>query len=99
MEPLYGFRSLHAFKTKFEPWYAPMHVAYRDEADLPRIGVALARAYVPDTSLVTVLVAFAAVTLLFTGTYPRGMDLGGTEPVVEPPAEPVPAHEPTGNRG
>ncbi len=51
MEPYYGFRSLHAFKTKFKPRYEPMYLAYRDEADLPRIGVALARAYLPDTSL------------------------------------------------
>jgi lysylphosphatidylglycerol synthetase-like protein (DUF2156 family) len=51
MEPFYGFRSLHSFKTKFKPRYAPMYLAYRDEADLPRIGVALARAYLPDTSL------------------------------------------------
>jgi lysylphosphatidylglycerol synthetase-like protein (DUF2156 family) len=51
MEPYYGFRSLHSFKTKFKPRYEPMYLAYRDEADLPRIGVALARAYLPDTSL------------------------------------------------
>ncbi len=49
MEPLYGFRSLHAFKTKFQPRYEAMHLVYRDEADLPRIGVALTRAYLPDT--------------------------------------------------
>jgi len=48
MEPLYGFRSLHAFKTKFSPRYEPMHLAYRDEGDLPRIGIALTRAYLPD---------------------------------------------------
>jgi lysylphosphatidylglycerol synthetase-like protein (DUF2156 family) len=51
MEPYYGFRSLHSFKTKFKPRYEPMYLAYRDEADLPRIGFALARAYLPDTSL------------------------------------------------
>jgi len=51
MEPYYGFRSLHSFKTKFKPRYAPMYLTYRDEADLPRIGFALAKAYLPDTSL------------------------------------------------
>ncbi|MFC4943882.1 bifunctional lysylphosphatidylglycerol flippase/synthetase MprF [Pseudonocardia sp. GCM10023141] len=51
LEPLYGFRSLHAFKTKFKPRYVPMHLAYRDEADLPRIGIDLTRAYLPDTPL------------------------------------------------
>jgi lysylphosphatidylglycerol synthetase-like protein (DUF2156 family) len=50
LEPLYGFRSLHAFKAKFQPRYEPMHLVFRDEADLPRLGVALTRAYLPDTS-------------------------------------------------
>jgi lysylphosphatidylglycerol synthetase-like protein (DUF2156 family) len=50
LEPLYGFRSLHAFKAKFAPRYEPIHLAFRDEADLPRIGVALTRAYLPDAS-------------------------------------------------
>ncbi|WP_250549314.1 bifunctional lysylphosphatidylglycerol flippase/synthetase MprF [Pseudonocardia sp. H11422] len=49
MEPLYGFRSLHTFKAKFRPRYVPMYLSYRDEGDLPRIGVALTRAYLPDT--------------------------------------------------
>lgn len=51
MEPYNGFRSLHAFKTKFKPRYVPMYLVYREEADLPRIGIALARAYLPDASL------------------------------------------------
>jgi phosphatidylglycerol lysyltransferase len=51
MEPHYGFRSLHAFKTKFSPRYEPLHLAYRDEGDLPRIGIALTRAYLPGASM------------------------------------------------
>ncbi|WP_158880359.1 bifunctional lysylphosphatidylglycerol flippase/synthetase MprF [Amycolatopsis anabasis] len=51
LEPYYGFRSLHAFKTKFQPRYQPLYLCYRDEADLPRIGIALGRAYLPDTRL------------------------------------------------
>lgn len=47
MEPLYGFRSLHAFKKKFKPRYESVYLAYRDESDLPRIGVAISRAYLP----------------------------------------------------
>ena len=50
LEPFYGFRSLHAFKAKFAPRYEPIHLAFRDEADLPRIGVALTRAYLPDAT-------------------------------------------------
>lgn len=49
LEPLYGFRSLHAFKAKFQPRYEAMHLVYRDEADLARIGMAITRAYLPDT--------------------------------------------------
>ncbi|MCE3552948.1 DUF2156 domain-containing protein [Pseudonocardia sp. RS11V-5] len=50
LEPFYGFRSLHAFKAKFSPRYEPVHLAFRDEADLPRIGIALTRAYLPDAT-------------------------------------------------
>lgn len=51
LEPLYGFRSLHQFKAKFNPRPEPLFLLYRDEADLPRIGIALTRAYLPDASL------------------------------------------------
>ena len=51
MEPYYGFRSLHAFKNKFSPRYEPLFLAYRDEGDLPRIGIALTRAYLPGVDL------------------------------------------------
>jgi phosphatidylglycerol lysyltransferase len=51
LEPLYGFRSLHAYKAKFGPRYEPMHLVYRDEGDLPRIGIALTRAYLPGSGI------------------------------------------------
>ncbi|ONI83218.1 hypothetical protein ALI144C_16745 [Actinosynnema sp. ALI-1.44] len=51
MEPYYGFRSLHAFKAKFQPRRVPLYLAFRDEADLPRIGLALSRAYLPGLRL------------------------------------------------
>ena len=51
LEPLYGFHSLHQFKSKFNPRSEPLFLLYRDEADLPRIGIALTRAYLPDASL------------------------------------------------
>lgn len=62
IEPLYGFRSLHKFKQKFNPRAEPLHLLYRDEGDLPRIGIALTRAYLPDASLRD-LVASAAPAL------------------------------------
>ena len=51
LEPYYGFRSLHAFKSKFQPRVDPMYLVFPDEAALPRIGVALSRAYLPDAGV------------------------------------------------
>ncbi|WP_187977102.1 bifunctional lysylphosphatidylglycerol flippase/synthetase MprF [Mycetocola sp. JXN-3] len=51
IEPLYGFRSLHAFKRKFNPRYEPVYLLYRDEGDLARIGLGLGRAFLPDATL------------------------------------------------
>ena len=45
LEPAYGFRSLHAYKSKFRPRREPLHLLYRRGLDLPRIGVALLLAY------------------------------------------------------
>jgi lysylphosphatidylglycerol synthetase-like protein (DUF2156 family) len=51
LEPYYGFRSLQAFKAKFQPRYQPLYLVFPDEAALPRIGLALTRAYLPDAGL------------------------------------------------
>lgn len=51
LEPVYGFRSLFAFKSKFKPEFHPLFMAYPDSLVLPPIGLALARAYVPSMSL------------------------------------------------
>ncbi|MEF2976953.1 phosphatidylglycerol lysyltransferase domain-containing protein [Subtercola sp. YIM 133946] len=51
LEPLYGFQSLHNFKTKFNPRYERMSLLYRDEADLPKIALGLTRAFLPNESL------------------------------------------------
>jgi lysylphosphatidylglycerol synthetase-like protein (DUF2156 family)/membrane associated rhomboid family serine protease len=48
LEPVYGFRSLLAFKAKFQPEYHPLYMAYPDPAALPAIGTAIVRAYLPD---------------------------------------------------
>lgn len=49
LEPWYGFRSLQAFKAKFQPRYEPLHLLFPDEAALPRIGLAVAAAYLPGS--------------------------------------------------
>ncbi|WRS30421.1 DUF2156 domain-containing protein [Actinomycetaceae bacterium MB13-C1-2] len=50
-EPLYGFKSLHRFKQKFNPRDEELYLLYRDEGDLPRIGIAILQAYLPDTKM------------------------------------------------
>ena len=49
--PVYGFRSLHAFKVKFGPEHVPLHLWVPDPAQLPRVGAALTRAYLPTLTL------------------------------------------------
>ena len=51
LEPVYGFRSLLAYKAKFQPEYVPLYMTYVDSASLPAIANALARAYVPHVSV------------------------------------------------
>ncbi|CAL9545231.1 hypothetical protein SUDANB95_04281 [Actinosynnema sp. ALI-1.44] len=51
LEPVYGFRSLLAFKAKFQPVYRPLYMAYPDPAALPRIAGAVGRAYLPGMSV------------------------------------------------
>ncbi|WP_022878932.1 bifunctional lysylphosphatidylglycerol flippase/synthetase MprF, partial [Microbacterium sp. B19] len=50
LEPAYGFASLFRFKGKFRPRYRQLTLAYRDPLDLPAIGAAVGRAYLPDAS-------------------------------------------------
>nr|WP_156148816.1 DUF2156 domain-containing protein [Rhodococcus sp. MEB064] len=51
LEPVYGFRSLLAFKSKFQPVYEPMYMTFPDAVALPSIANAIGRAYLPDVSL------------------------------------------------
>ncbi|MDQ1122913.1 bifunctional lysylphosphatidylglycerol flippase/synthetase MprF [Microbacterium trichothecenolyticum] len=50
LEPAYGFASLFRFKGKFRPRYRPLALAYRDPLQLPAIGAAVGRAYLPGAS-------------------------------------------------
>jgi phosphatidylglycerol lysyltransferase len=51
LEPVYGFRSLAAFKSRFQPEYRTLYLYYQDPLQLPAIGRALTRAYLPGLSL------------------------------------------------
>ncbi|MCD9623280.1 bifunctional lysylphosphatidylglycerol flippase/synthetase MprF [Rhabdothermincola salaria] len=48
LEPYYGFRSLLRFKAKFKPEFRAIHLVFPDETALAEIGIAIARAYMPD---------------------------------------------------
>lgn len=51
LEPVYGFRSLLAFKGKFQPEERPLVLGYADPLTLPAIGLAVGRAYLPGVSV------------------------------------------------
>ncbi|MCI6207175.1 MAG: DUF2156 domain-containing protein [Corynebacterium glucuronolyticum] len=46
LEPWYGFRSLAAFKRKFQPVHEKWWLCYGDVADLPAVGLAVTNCYV-----------------------------------------------------
>ncbi|MFD6893629.1 bifunctional lysylphosphatidylglycerol flippase/synthetase MprF [Rhodococcus sp. NPDC060086] len=50
LEPVYGFRSLLSFKTKFQPRHRPMYMVFPDATALPGIGLAVSHAYLPNMS-------------------------------------------------
>lgn len=51
LEPVYGFRSLAAFKQRFQPQHRTLFILYQDPLALPLIGRALAEAYLPNWSV------------------------------------------------
>jgi phosphatidylglycerol lysyltransferase len=51
LEPFYSFRSLLAFKQKFRPRWEPVYIVFPDLASLPRITLAIVRAYLPGLGL------------------------------------------------
>lgn len=51
LEPVYGFRSLATFKSRFKPDYRTLYLYYQDPLQLPAIGRALSRAYLPGLSV------------------------------------------------
>ena len=52
LEPVYGFQSLHQYKKKFQPELRSMYLMYADPFTLPAIGIGLAKAYVPNLSII-----------------------------------------------
>jgi lysylphosphatidylglycerol synthetase-like protein (DUF2156 family) len=52
LEPIYGFRSLFAFKARFRPTYQPLFLVYPEPLALPRIARAITHAYLPSLGAV-----------------------------------------------
>ncbi|MDQ4212568.1 DUF2156 domain-containing protein [Microbacterium capsulatum] len=50
LEPAYGFTSLFRFKSKFNPRYETIYMAYADPAQLGTIGMAIGNAYLPQAT-------------------------------------------------
>lgn len=51
LEPVYGFRSLATFKSRFKPEYRTLYLYYQDPLQLPAMGRALSQAYLPGLSV------------------------------------------------
>jgi lysylphosphatidylglycerol synthetase-like protein (DUF2156 family) len=50
LEPMYGFKSLAAFKSRFQPEHRTLYMYYQDPLSLPSIGLAVGSAYLPGLS-------------------------------------------------
>ncbi|UXM93136.1 bifunctional lysylphosphatidylglycerol flippase/synthetase MprF [Paenarthrobacter sp. JL.01a] len=50
LEPMYGFKSLAAFKSRFQPQHRTLYMYYQDPLALPSIGLAVGSAYLPGLS-------------------------------------------------
>ncbi|MFJ5955691.1 phosphatidylglycerol lysyltransferase domain-containing protein [Paenarthrobacter sp. NPDC092416] len=50
LEPMYGFKSLAAFKSRFQPEHRTLFMYYHDPLALPAIGIAVGSAYLPGLS-------------------------------------------------
>ncbi|WP_051943948.1 bifunctional lysylphosphatidylglycerol flippase/synthetase MprF [Streptacidiphilus rugosus] len=70
LEPVYGFRSLLAFKSKFQPTYLPLYMVYPDPAQLPAIAGAIGKAYLPETSPAQMLRLSRRLTQATAGRQP-----------------------------
>src|SRR5581483_11836844 len=71
IEPLFGFRSLHGFKAKFQPTRQPLYLAVPDPLALPSVAVAVVRAYLPALTVRATLRLARGMVPQHIGTAPR----------------------------
>ncbi|WP_242613557.1 bifunctional lysylphosphatidylglycerol flippase/synthetase MprF [Herbihabitans rhizosphaerae] len=82
LEPCYGFRSLHAFKSKFQPRTEPLYLVFRHATDLPRIGTAITLAYLRKPATTTHRPRQATIGIEVPA--PRQARAATASPVLEP---------------
>lgn len=72
----YSFKSLFAFKDKFQPQWEGVYLAYSDPLRLPAISLALLRAYLPDLDAMRVaeFLGSAVAKTLFPKRSPDTID-------------------------
>ncbi len=85
LEPYYGFQSLFAFKEKFRPEHHPMYLVFPDTTALAEIGIAVARAYMPDAGL------WDWITMTWEMVVPHKEHEAEPEPQPAPSPTPAPA--------
>ena len=55
LEVLYGFENLYNYKLKFNPALRTIHLVFPSQSQLPRIALAVAKAYLPSLGLAEML--------------------------------------------
>lgn len=87
LDAFYHFSPLFEFKRKFDPAWSPLYLAYPGLASLPKITLAIVRAYLPNLSVADVAAQLGAAAV----SLPRRLIPTGraSEPADEPADEPI----------
>lgn len=84
LDAFYHFAPLFEFKRKFDPAWSPLYLAYPGLGSLPKITIAVVRAYLPTISVPDLAVQLGAAAV----SWPRRLIPVGAGTDDEPPAAP-----------